>query len=350
MKKKTKNILIVFCIVAVVIVAVGGGFAYSYYRTFYASNISLINEKNNYINIDEDVQDIDTLLLRLNELIEVKNMKTLKTAIEKLEFSKVRTGHYVFHKEMTNKQLVTMLKLGWQTPIRLTFNNIHTKEQLALRLSNQLMIDSTTIITFLNNEDSISIHGFTSQTVVAAFIPNTYEVYWNTSVNNLFKKMMNEYKRFWNDERLAKAAEIPLSPIEVSTLASIVEGETNKEFEYPIVAGLYINRLRKGMRLQACPTVIFAVGDFTLRRVLTVHTEYDSPYNTYIYAGLPPGPIRIASPKAIDAVLNYERNNYIYMVADSQLNGTHRFSTTLTEHNKSANEYRQELNKRKIYK
>ena len=346
---KKKNLIITLCIIFVIIIAVGGGFAYSYYKTFYAPNIFIINGKSPFINIGEDVQHIDTLLLRLNEKIEIKNPKTLKTAIEKLEFTKVKTGHYVFRNGMTNKQLILMLKLGWQTPIRLTFNNIHTKEQLAQRLSNQLMLDSITIITFLNDADLLINHNFTPETVVAAFIPNTYEIYWNTSINNLFERMIAEYKKFWTDERLAKAAEIPLSPIEVSILASIVEGETNKDFEYPIIAGLYINRLRKGMRLQACPTVKFAVGDFTLRRVLKAHTEYQSPYNTYIYAGLPPGPIRLASPKVIDAVLNYDRNNYIFMVADAKFDGTHRFSTTLTEHNNAAREYQKELNKKKIY-
>jgi UPF0755 protein len=180
------------------------------------------------------------------------------------------------------------------------------------------------------------------------FIPNTYEVYWNTPAEKLIERMKREYDVFWNNDRRRKAENIRLTPIEVSILASIVEEETAAPDEYPIVAGLYLNRLYKGMMLQADPTVKFAVGDFSLRRILNRHLEVDSPYNTYMYAGLPPGPIRIPSPKSIDAVLNHTVHNYLYMCAKEDFSGRHNFAVTLKEHNKNAEKYRAELNRRGI--
>ncbi|MDR2840300.1 MAG: endolytic transglycosylase MltG [Paludibacter sp.] len=347
MSKKSKNILIAFCLAAIAVIAIGGNAAYSYYRTFYKQNIFVNNEKDSFINIDENITTVDSLLALLSQKVEIRDMKSLKKAVEKLDFKDVKTGHYVFRNGMTNKQLVLKLKQGLQTAVRLTFNNIRLKPQLASRLSAQLMLDSATIITFLNDADLVA--PFTGETVLTAFLPDTYEIYWNVSMAQLFERITKEYDKFWTDERRQKAAEIPLSPIEVSILASIVEDETNKDFEYPIIAGLYINRLRKNMLLQACPTVKYAVGDFSLRRILKVHTQHPSPYNTYLNIGLPPGPIRLASKKVIDAVLNYDHNTYIFMAASDSFDGTHKFSTTLKDHNSAAESYQKELNKKKIY-
>lgn len=180
------------------------------------------------------------------------------------------------------------------------------------------------------------------------FIPNTYEVYWNTSAKNFMNRMKKEYDRFWNDSRKAKAKEIGMSPVEVAILASIVEEETAAYDEYPVVAGLYINRLKRNIPLQADPTVKFAWGDFTLQRILFSHLEIDSPYNTYKHTGLPPGPLRIPSIKGLDAVLNYQKHSYLYMCAKEDLSGRHNFAKTLAEHSRNAKKYQAELNRRKI--
>ncbi|HQB69483.1 MAG TPA: endolytic transglycosylase MltG, partial [Paludibacteraceae bacterium] len=228
---------------------------------------------------------------------------------------------------------------GMQEAVQLKFNNIRLKEQLAARLSQQLMVDSVQFINLMNDAEFLKRYDMTPETVIAMFIPNTYEVYWTLTAEKLFDRMFKEYKRFWTEERLAKAQAANLTPVEVSILASIVDEETNIAKDKPIIAGLYLNRIRKGMPLQACPTVKFALGDFTLTRILTEHTRINSPYNTYKYRGLPPGPIRMASIAGIDAVLNHTKSNYIYMCAKETLNGEHSFATTLAEHNKNTQRY-----------
>ena len=210
------------------------------------------------------------------------------------------------------------------------------------------MINNDELLSYLGDEDYCRSLGFDAVTIKTMFIPNTYEVYWNTPADKLVERMKREYDSFWNDERLKKAENIRLSPIEVSILASIVEEETAVPEEYPVVAGLYINRLYKNMPLQADPTVKYAVGDFTLRRILNIHLEVESPYNTYLNGGLPPGPIRIPSVRGIDAVLNYTKHNYIYMCANDDFSGRHNFAVTLSEHNRNAQKYRAELNRRGI--
>ena len=212
------------------------------------------------------------------------------------------------------------------------------------------MIDSIDIANLLTEKSILQEYNFTKQTLPALFIPNTYQVYWNISSKEFLNRMFKEYKRFWTEERQNKAKAIGLTPIEVSILASIVEEETNNKSEKPMVAGLYINRLKKGMPLQADPTVKFAWQDFTLRRITNKHLTIDSPYNTYKIIGLPPGPIRIPSPEGIDAVLNYSKHNYLYMCAKEDFSGTHNFASTLSEHNRNARKYWDALNKRKIYK
>ena len=215
-------------------------------------------------------------------------------------------------------------------------------------MDDQLMLDKEELLSLLNDSAYCDSLGFTLETVMAMFIPNTYEVYWNIPAEKLMQRMKREYKSFWTDARLEKAKAINLTPVEVSVLASIVEEETAATDEYPIVAGLYLNRLHRGIPLQADPTVKFAVGDFTLQRILFEHLEIDSPYNTYKYPGLPPGPLRIPTIKGMDSVLNYMKHNYLYMCAKEDFSGRHNFAATLTEHNRNANRYRAELNRRKI--
>jgi UPF0755 protein len=210
------------------------------------------------------------------------------------------------------------------------------------------MFDQEALLEKLNNQGVCKSFGFDNNTIMCMFIPNTYEVYWTISITQFLERMKKEHERFWTSERLNKARELSLSPVEVSILASIVEEETAAYSEYPIVAGLYINRLRKGWLLQADPTVKFAVGDFELRRILNFHLETDSPYNTYKNPGLPPGPIRIPSIAGIDAVLNYTHHNYLFMVAKEDFSGRHNFAVTLSEHNRFAEKYRAALNRNNI--
>jgi UPF0755 protein len=279
----------------------------------------------------------------------LKNNGSFRVASKILQYdSKVKPGRYRINDNLPNILLIKKLRSGNQDPVQLKFNNIRTKEQLAGRLSKQVMADSASIVDLLSNDAFLSDYQFNSQTAVSVFIPNTYEVFWNLDAEMLFQRMKKEYDRFWNEERLAQATQIPFTQVEVITLASIIEEETNKKHEYPVIAGLYINRIRKGMPLQACPTVRFALNDFTIKRVLFRHIAFESPYNTYQNAGLPPGPIRLPSVVCIDAVLNYQKHDYLFMSAKETLNGEHHFAVTGAEHMRNARKYQQALNKLNI--
>jgi UPF0755 protein len=263
---------------------------------------------------------------------------------------KIRSGRYELKRGMNNFQLIRILRSGRQTPLRLTFNNIRTNEQLAARLGSELMADSSSILKFLNDTIFLEKYKLNPATSISLFIPNTYEVFWNLTARQLFERMNKEYIRFWTENRKEKAAAIPLTPTEVSTLASIVEEETNNRKDRPMVAGLYINRLKAGMPLQADPTIKFALNNFAIKRILFGDLRVNSPYNTYKKRGLPPGPIRVSTPEGIDAVLNYTHHNYMYMCAAETLNGEHKFATTWAEHQVNARKYQQTLNEMKIFK
>ena len=255
----------------------------------------------------------------------------------------IHPGHYLLKNGMSNNQLINMLTGGLQTPVKVTFNNMRDVKMLAGRISQQIEADSLSIVSLLNNPDSLNTMGFNTKTIPALFLPNTYEFYWNTSAKKFVDKMHQEYDKFWNAERLEKAKAFGLTPIQVSTLASIVDKETNKTDEMARIAGVYLNRLRDGWLLQADPTLVFAVGDFELKRVLNIHKEVESPYNTYKYAGLPPGPICIPSLASINAVLNPEKHNYYYFCAKEDFSGYHNFAKTLSEHTRNAERYQRAL-------
>lgn len=317
---------------------------------FFVPNIFPKADEKAFLCIPDSSSFNDVTRLLSNDA-KVLNISSFKQVAGLLHYgAKIRSGRYELKTGMNNFQLVRMLRSGRQTPVRLTFNNIRTKEQLAARLGTQLMADSTSILKLLNDTAFLSTYHLNPNTSVSLFIPNTYEVFWNLNAKDLFKRMDKEYASFWTEERKAKAAAIPLTPSEVSTLASIVEEETNNKHDRPMVAGLYINRLKAGMPLQADPTIKFAVGDFSIKRVLFGHLRTVSPYNTYKNIGLPPGPIRVATPSGIDAVLNYAHHNYIYMCASETLNGEHKFAATWAEHQVNARKYRTELNNRQIFK
>lgn len=259
-----------------------------------------------------------------------------------------RTGRYRVYPGMTCLRLYRRLQSGDQEPTNLVIPTSRTMDRLASALSRSLMADSAEIASALTDSAFCARHGYTTATIPALFIPNTYQVYWDITVDKLVERMEKENKRFWTSERMAKAKACGLTPEEVATMASIVDEETANNAEKPTIAGLYLNRLRIGMPLQADPTVKFAVGDFTLRRILNKHLKVESPYNTYLNKGLPPGPIRIASIAGLDAVLNHAKHHYIYMCAKEDFSGTHNFAATLPEHKQNAKKYIKALNERGI--
>lgn len=292
---------------------------------------------------------LDSVLVQVQQYYRVPSPVALRLHARLMRFSRPKEGCYRLPVREGDVAFLRRLRNGEQTPVTVTLNNIRTRPQLAGRLSEQLLLDSLDIIRRLESDAFMARYNLTAETAVCLFIPDSYEMFWTISPDRLFERMDAEYRRFWTRERIAKAQALHLTPVEVATVASVIEEETNKEFEYPIIAGLYLNRLRIGMPLQACPTVKFAMQDFTLRRILAKHLQYDSPYNTYLYKGLPPGPIRIPRAKTMEAVLNRTQHNYLFMCASAEFNGTHHFSATYAEHARYAREYQTELNKRKIY-
>ena len=260
-----------------------------------------------------------------------------------------KTGRYRVLPDMTCLQLYRLLRNGTQEPMNLVVPTARTMDRLASALSQSLMVDSAEIAQALTDSAYCDAHGYTTATIPALFIPNTYEVYWDISVDKLVERMQRENNLFWTAERKAKAEAIGLTHEQVATLASIVDEETANNGEKPIIAGLYLNRLRIGMKLQADPTVKFAVGDFSLRRILGKHLLVESPYNTYRNEGLPPGPIRIASIVGLDAVLNPAEHPYLYMCAKEDFSGTHNYARTLSEHYANARRYIRALNERGIH-
>ena len=346
LKTKNKQLRVfIYIFVALVIIAIGIGF---YIRNIVFEPIEL--EEKVYIYI-EPTTKYEEVVDQIKEKVDLPSEKFFQMISERMNYPKsVKTGRYELKNGMTMPGIIRVLRSGSQTAVKLTFNNIRTKENLAGRISNQLMMDSLTLLASIKDEKKIEELGFDTNTVVAMFIPNTYEVYWDTSVDKLLKRMQNEYNAFWNESRKKKAKQIGLTPIEVSTLASIVEEEATYADEYPIVAGLYLNRLKRGQRLEADPTVKFAVGDFSLRRILYKHLEVESPYNTYRNDGLPPGPIRVPSIKGIEATLSPQDHKYLFMCAKDDLSGRHNFATTHAEHVRNAARYQRALNEKKIYK
>lgn len=286
----------------------------------------------------------------------VDSLETNKVLHDKLSFmflakltgykDDVKPGRYLLKSNSTNKDLFKMLIKGRQTPLKLTFNNIRLKSELVTKLTDKLAMTEDEMKALLDNPSFTQKYGFDTNTVMAMFIPNTYEVYWTITPEELIEKINKSYLEFWTDERKAKAKTIGLSQIQTTILASIVEEETKMNDEKPKVAGVYLNRLRNDMRMQADPTVKFAIGDFTLKRVTNL--SIDSPYNTYKYKGLPPGPICLPMISSIDAVLSPDSHDYLFFCADFDKPGYHLFRKTFEEHRSVATDYRNTLDKLKI--
>lgn len=263
-------------------------------------------------------------------------------------YKNVKPGRYKIAKGTSLMNLVRMLKNGQQSPVSFVITKIRTKEGLAQKIGNQFECDSEQVMKFINNPDTVSTYGFDTNTVMAVALPLTYELKWNTTPDRIFHQLFAAYKNFWTDEKKQKAAALGLSPIEVSTLASIIDEETNDPADRPDIASVYLNRIAKGMPLQADPTVKFALKDFGLRRIYESHTRFESPFNTYINKGLPPGPICTPSLETVDAVLNCPKTDYLYFVANSDFSGSHIFTSNYEDHMKYARLYQQELNKRNV--
>ena len=334
----------------IIIFSIGAGlWLYKTYQDISSANVNLNNKEFRYLLVPtgSNFEDLSNILEKDKFVVDIKSFR--KVASLK-SFEKVKSGRYKILNKMTNNALISMLRIGDQSPVNITFNNVRTIAQLAGKISKNLELDSLDIIKHFRSKKVQQKYGFNSATFISMFIANTYQVYWNISIEELTKRMATEYKRFWNKERISQAKKLGLSQSEVCTLASIVQLESLKKDEQAQIAGVYINRLKLGMPLQADPTVIFAVGDFSIKRVLKKHLEIDSPYNTYRRRGLPPGPIYLTSPSTIDAVLNYKKHKYIYFCAKEDFSGYHSFATSYRQHINNARRYQRALNKRKIYK
>lgn len=345
MTKKTKKILIITSIVFLLVATALFGSAYYYLLAplFYPQGTV-------YVYIDRD-DTIDSVYHKVETFGCPKSMLGFRIMADYRQYARnIHTGRYAIHPAENAYHVFSRLYRGYQEPCNLTIGSVRTLDRLARNIGNQLMIDSAEVAQLFNDTLFIKQLGYTQATLPALFIPNTYQVYWNIHAESLVQRLKKEHERFWNKERRRKAEEIGLTPTEVSTLASIVEEETNNNAEKPMVAGLYLNRLKRGMPLQADPTIKFALQDFGLRRITNAHLGINSPYNTYLHTGLTPGPIRIPSPKGIDAVLNYSKHNYLYMCAKEDFSGTHNFATNLSDHMRNARKYWNALNQRKIYK
>ncbi len=323
--------------------------SFYFYQVFFSSNALLETEQNYTLKIPSNAT-FKQVSNRLYEDKVVNDMVSFSFVSKVLGYQDaVKPGLYIISPKMTNLELVRHLRSGNQAPVRITFNNIRTKEDLAEKITTNLEINEQQFLDLIKDSVYIRKFDFDEETIMSMFIPNTYEVWWNTSAESLFDRMYKEYQSFWTAERKAKAEAVGLSPIEVSTLASIVQSESQKSDERPKIAGVYLNRLRLNMPLQADPTLVFAVGDFSLKRVLNVHKEIDSPYNTYKYAGLPPGPINLPDINSLEAVLNPEDHNYLYFCAKEDFSGYHAFATNLAQHNANARRYQAALNAAKIF-
>lgn len=337
-----RKIVIGALAVMAVVVSVAGVFAWRWY-----SDNRMPNFADTYVlYVYPDMtaaQVVDSLNMKAGTL----RPRSVERCFEKEDVAAgMKPGRYVIEPSFTSIYVARMLNKGWQTPQKLTLSGtIRTKGRLAQKISAQMMVDSLSVDAALNDSEFLARYGFTPENVFALFLPDTYQMYWTASVEDIFDRMKKEYDVFWNEERLSMAKAQKLSPMQVSVLASIVSGETLKSFEYPMIAGVYLNRYRKGMKLQADPTVAFCFN-YEPGRILKKHLKVDSPYNTYKYAGLPPAPINVPPKACLEAVLNPDKHGYMYFCASPAFDGTHRFAVTFSEHKKNAREFQRALTKR----
>ncbi len=333
-------------LVLVAIVLAASIYGYSVYKKIFRNNTSF-DQREVYVHIPTDANYSEVQEILSNYL---ENMENFTMAAEKSGYpSNIKSGRFLLEKGMNNYDILKSLR--YNVPVKLTYNNQETIEHFAGRIAQQLEPDSLSILQAITDNDFLTENGFTQETALCMFIPNTYEFFWDTSTSKFRERMAKEYRKFWNEERLQKAEALNLTPHQVTVLASIVHKETVKVDERPRVAGVYLNRLNKGMALQADPTVIFAIkkhsGDWdrVIKRVMHKDTQFESPYNTYLVTGLPPGPIAMPDISAIDAVLNPEKHDYLYFCASVERFGYHEFAKTLDQHNINAAKYQRWVRK-----
>jgi UPF0755 protein len=319
-----------------------------FYQIFFSKNF-LVGKEDTAIFIQKDT-DFEQLTNQLKAAGYLNDVMSFAFVARYMKYKdRVKAGHFVLRANMSNVEAVRTLR-GTQIPVTLTFNNVRTKADLAGKICKNFQMDSVKFLKLLRDKAIAKKYQLDTTTIMTMFLPNTYEVYWTITEEEVLDRMYKEYQKFWTQERKDKAQKINLSPTQVAVLASIVEAESKANKEQPTIAGVYLNRLNTNTPLQADPTVVFAVGDFSLKRVLHSHLQIDSPYNTYKYTGLPPGPINLPSIQAVEAVLNYEKHKYIYFCAKEDFSGLHNFAITLAEHNANADRYRRALDKLNIKK
>lgn len=346
MPKRPINLSTKLFVVLLILAAVSG--LWLYFLIFKIATFNLKSDKADWVYVYPNSEWF-TVLDSLDARMTNSRSYWIFGAIEGLNPGlNPKAGAYRIEPNTTVFSLFKRVASGHQTPVRLTFTSRRLPEEMWGQLSRRIMADSVSVAKAMTNRSLLEEIGVPDTTMAYRLIPNTYEVYWTVVPEDLVKKMEEEYRAFWTEERKSKAKELCLTPYEVSILASIVEEESTMTDEYPLIAGLYLNRLRLGIPLQADPTVKFALRDFGLKRILQGHLSVDSPYNTYKYRGLPPGPIRIPSLQAIEGVLGAQKHNFLYMVAKPDFSGYHDFSETLSEHALKASRYRQALNERGI--
>lgn len=319
----------------------------NYYLKYFGPNVT---DKQEYLYIHTGAS-FDDVYNSMKQQGILKDTATFLTSAQNMNYTtRVKAGRYHLHAGMSNRRLINMLASGSQEAVTVAFHNLRLKEQFAGFISKKIEPDSTSIIRLLDSTAYVQQYGFTTDNVYTMFLPNSYQLYWNTSPEHFFKRMYENYEKFWTPERKQKAAALNLNPIQVSVLASIVDAEALHDDEMPAIAGLYLNRMQKGMKLEADPTVIFALNDFTIKRVLTRYLSYNSPYNTYLHTGLPPGPIMMPSVNAVNSVLDYKKSDYIYMCAKEDFSGYHNFATNMADHMVNAHKFQRALNERNIKK
>ena len=347
-KKKSSNLKLIVLSILGMIVLFSAIFGYHFYSYIYMRNVKMeVDNVEFYIHSDWNFEDVSN---SLKEQGIIKNQESFEyVAGLKGYDSNVKPGKYLIQNKWSNSDLINHIRLsGNQIPVKVTFHNISHLTQLAGLIAKDIEADSTEIITAILDKNWMETNGFTKETIQAIFIPNTYEIYWSTTGHQFVSRMYKEYQHFWSVDNQKKAEELGLTPVEVSTLASIVEAETKKADEMPKVAGLYLNRLTIGMRLQSDPTVVFAMNKPGVHRVYYADLKTESPYNTYIHTGLPPGPIGFPSTKALNAVLNHTKSNYLYMCAKPDYSGYHNFASSFKKHQQYAAKYRAFLRKEGI--
>ena len=344
MKKKITYFILILLIIAFF------GFIF-FFKLLFADNIDNHSSKKEHVFYIHTGDSYSKVLKSLKDQHIIKDMESFKLVSSKLKYEEsIKPGRYLIDNNTGNLQLVRKLRAGAQDPVKITFNNIQNKEQLAKRIAAQIEATETELLTEFNNQQFLDSLQLTEDNFPTIFLANTYEFYWNTSSREFISRMLKEYNKFWTEKRKAKAQAIGLTPTEVIILASIVQKESTKYDEYPIISGVYLNRLKIGMPLQADPTVLHALKKLGIsRRVLHADLKIQSPYNTYINKGLPPGPICLPELKSIDETLNAEEHNYLYFCAREDFSGYSNFAESWEQHLENARKYQKALNERNIH-